>query len=84
MAAIVDSQLDKFGQYQINVSSSTPLVEEADPSKEKEVPREYHTKGEPVLRTTQSLDEEATLLWQNWQVGRQRSAQCGPCAISSQ
>jgi hypothetical protein len=75
MAAIVSRQLDKFGQYTVDVSSSVPLVE--DPSEEliagKEMAREFHTKGHSMHRPKQSLDEEASQLWTNWQVRRARS-----------
>ena len=71
MAAIVSRQLDKFGQYTVDVSSSAPVVEDLseDLTRGKEIAREWHTTGVSMHRPKQSLDEEATQLWNNWQVG---------------
>ena len=85
MAAIVSRQLDKFGQYTIDVSSSAPLVEDLsdDQTRGKEIAREWHTTGVSMHRPKQSLDEEATQLWNSWQVRRARVLDAAPTNIAS-
>ena len=68
MAAIVSHQLDKFGQYTVDVSSSAPVVEDLseDLTRGKEIAREWHTTGVSMHRPKQNL-----LRWSQYIVSRQ-------------